>query len=319
VSAAQPDLIDVRVNAIRYAARDTHLYELVRPDGGALPAYEPGAHIDLHLPNGLIRQYSLINPEREPKSYTLGIKRDPASRGGSRYIHDELRVGRTLKISAPRNNFALNEGAAHVVLFAGGIGITPIWCMVQRLAALGRPWTLYYAARSRSDMAFLAALETMAPAQFHFDDESVGRFLDVATLVAQAPKDAHLYCCGPTAMLGAFEAATKDWPREQVHIEYFTPKVLADDQKGGFVVELAKSGQEFVIPEGQTILQVLLDAGVDVDYSCELGICGACEQRVISGEPIHRDSILSEEEQASNTKVMICCAGCKSERLVLDL
>jgi ferredoxin-NADP reductase len=319
VSTAQPDLIDVRVNAIRYAARDTHLYELARPDGGTLPACEPGAHIDLHLPNGLIRQYSLINPEREPKSYTLGIKRDPASRGGSRYIHDELRVGRTLKISAPRNNFALKEDAAHVVLFAGGIGITPIWCMVQRLAALGRPWTLHYAARSRSDMAFLGALEKMAPAQFHFDDESAGKFLDVAALVAQAPKDAHLYCCGPTPMLSAFETATKDWPREQVHIEYFTPKALADEQKGGFVVELAKSGQEFVIPKGQSILQVLLDAGVDVDYSCELGICGACEQRVISGEPVHRDSILSEEEQASNTKVMICCAGCKSERLVLDL
>jgi tetrachlorobenzoquinone reductase len=319
VSTAQPDLIDVRVNAIRYLARDTHLYELARPDGGTLPAYEPGAHIDLHLPNGLIRQYSLINPERDPKSYTLGIKRDPASRGGSRYIHDDLRVGRTLKISSPRNNFALKEDAAHVVLFAGGIGITPIWCMVQRLAALGRPWTLHYAARSRSDMAFLGALETMAPAQFHFDDESAGIFLDVAALVAQAPKDAHLYCCGPTPMLSAFEAATKDRPREQVHIEYFTPKVLADDKKGGFVVELAKSGQEFVIPDGQSILQVLLDAGVDVDYSCELGICGACEQRVISGEPVHRDSILSEEEQASNTKVMICCAGCKSERLVLDL
>lgn len=319
MAQADSDLIEVRVNAIRYAARDTHLYELVRPGGGALPGYEPGAHIDLHLPNGLIRQYSLINPEREPKAYTLGIKRDPASRGGSRYIHDELRVGRTLKISAPRNNFPLKEDAPHVVLFAGGIGITPIWCMVQRLAALGRPWTLYYAARSRSDMAFLTALEGMAPAQFHFDDESAGKVLDVAALVAQAPKDAHLYCCGPTPMLAAFEAATKDWPREQVHIEYFTPKVLADDKKGGFIVELAKSGQEFVIPEGQSILQVLLDAGVDVDYSCELGICGACEQRVISGEPIHRDSILSEEEQAANTKVMICCAGCKSERLVLDL
>ncbi len=315
---SQADLIDVRLSAIRYAARDTNLYEFVSADGRPLPAYEPGAHIDVHLPNGLVRQYSLIVPAHKPESYTLGIKRDPASRGGSRYIHDELRVGRTLKISAPRNNFALKEDAKHVILFAGGIGITPIWCMVQRLQTLGRSWQLYYACRSRADMAFLTALEAMSPAQFHFDDESAGKFLDVAALVAAAPKDAHLYCCGPTPMLNAFEAATKEWPREQVHVEYFTPKA-PPDKKGGFVVELARSHQEFVIPEGQTILQVLLDAGVDVDYSCELGICGACEQRVISGEPEHRDAILTEEEHAANTKVMICCAGCKSERLVLDL
>jgi ferredoxin-NADP reductase len=317
--AKAPDgLIEVRVTAIRYAARDTHLYEFTRPDGKPLPAYEPGAHIDLHLPNGLIRQYSLINAEPDPATYTVGIKRDPASRGGSRYVHDDLRVGKTLKISAPRNNFALVESAKHVVLFAGGIGITPIWCMVQRLEQLGRPWTLYYAARSRSDMAFLQSLEAMAPAQFHFDDEAAGKFLDVTSIIAGTPKDAHLYCCGPTPMLKAFEAATTDWPREQIHVEYFTPKQEVD-KKGGFVVELARSGQEFVIPEGKSILQVLLDAGVDVDYSCELGICGACEQRVISGTPEHRDAILTEEEQASNTKVMICCAGCKSDRLVLDL
>jgi ferredoxin-NADP reductase len=314
-----PDgLIDVRLIAIRYAARDTNLYELTPLDGQPLPAYQPGAHIDLHLPNGVVRQYSLTEARSNPVSYTVGVKRDPASRGGSRYVHDELRVGRSLKISAPRNNFALVENADHVVLFAGGIGITPIWCMVQRLEELGRSWTLHYACRSRADMAFLSALEAMTGAQFHFDDESGGKFLDVGALVAAAPKDAHLYCCGPTPMLKAFETATANWPREQVHIEYFTPKQEAA-KSGGFTVELARSGKEFVIPEGKSILQVLLDAGVDVDYSCELGICGACEQRVISGEPEHRDAILTEEEQASNTKVMICCAGCKSERLVLDL
>jgi ferredoxin-NADP reductase len=311
-------LIDVRLTAIRYAARDTNLYEFTRLDGGSLPAYQPGAHIDLHLPNGIVRQYSLTEAEPNPSSYTVGVKRDPASRGGSRYVHDELRVGKTIKISPPRNNFPLVENAAHVVLFAGGIGITPIWCMVQRLAKLGRPWTLHYACRSRVDTAFLPALKEMAGAEFHFDDESGGKFLDVGALVAAAPKDAHLYCCGPTPMLKAFETATASWPPEQVHIEYFTPKQEAA-KAGGFVVELARSGKEFMIPEGKSILQVLLDAGVDVDYSCELGICGACEQRVISGEPEHRDAILTEEEQASNTKVMICCAGCKSERLVLDL
>jgi ferredoxin-NADP reductase len=311
-------LIDVRLTAIRYAARDTNLYEFTRLDGGALPTYQPGAHIDLHLPNGIVRQYSLTEAEPHAGRYTVGVKRDPASRGGSRYVHDELRVGKSLKISAPRNNFPLVETAPHVVLLAGGIGITPIWCMVQRLAKLSRSWSLYYACRSRADMAFLPALEDMGNAQFHFDDESAGKFLDVGAIIAGAPKDAHLYCCGPTPMLKAFETATASWPREQVHIEYFTPKQAAA-KTGGFVVELARSGKEFVIPEGKSILSVLLDAGIDVDYSCELGICGACEQRVISGEPEHRDAILTEEEQASNTKVMICCAGCKSERLVLDL
>jgi tetrachlorobenzoquinone reductase len=315
---ASDALIEVRLSAIRYAARDTNLYEFARPDGRPLPPYEPGAHVDMHLPSGLVRNYSMTVARPEPSTYTFGIKRDPASRGGSRYIHDELRVGRTLKISAPSNNFPLKEDAAHTILLAGGIGITPVWCMVQRLEERKRAWVLHYACRSRADMAFLDELEKMAGANLHFDDESAGTFLDVAGIVGAASADAHLYCCGPTPMMDAFEAATAKWPRAQVHVEYFTPR-QEPAKKGGFTVELARSGQEFFIPEGQSILQVLLDEGVDVDYSCELGICGACEQRVISGIPEHRDSILSEEEQSENTRVMICCAGCKSERLVLDL
>ena len=318
-AAEAPDaLIEVRLIAIRYAARDTSLFEFQSIDGRPLPVYEPGAHIDLHLPTGVLRNYSLTVAAPEPSVYTVGIKRDPASRGGSRFIHDELRVGTTLKIGGPRNNFRLREDAASTVLIAGGIGITPIWCMVQKLNTLGHEWHLHYACRSREDMAFRQELERMPQAALHFDDES-GGFLDVAAIVAAAPTDAHLYCCGPAPMLQAFETATKEWPSEQVHVEYFTAKELPPAKKGGFTVELARSGVEYFIPEGETILNVLLDAGIDVDYSCELGICGACEQRVISGVPEHRDSILSEEEQAENKRVMICCAGCKTERLVLDL
>jgi ferredoxin-NADP reductase len=316
---ASDELIEVRLTAIRYAARDTNIFEFCRTDGKPLPPYEPGAHVDLHLPSGLVRHYSLIVARPDPAVYTFAIKRDPASRGGSRYIHDEVRVGRTLKISSPRNNFPLAEDAPHTILLAGGIGITPIWCMVQRLQERGRSWQLHYACRSRADMAFYDSLQGLRTAQFHFDDENAGRVIDVSGIVAAANEDAHLYCCGPTPMLNAFETATSARPREQVHIEYFTPKQEPAARKGGFIVELARSGQEFFIPEGRSILEVLLDEGVDVDYSCELGICGACEQRVISGVPEHRDSILSEEEQAENTRVMICCAGCKSERLVLDL
>jgi ferredoxin-NADP reductase len=321
-TAREARLIEVRLTDVETVARDTNLYTFGRPDGGALPPYQPGSHIDIHLPNGLMRQYSLLNPNNDPTSYVVAIKRDAQSRGGSRYIFDELRVGATLKISAPRNNFPLVENAEHVVLFAGGIGITPIWCMVQQLTADNRPHTLYYSCRSREDMAFLAALENhhAESVNLHFDDEAAGKFLDLAAAVASAPANAHFYCCGPNPMLTAFEAATANVPRHQVHVEYFTPKEETQGGKlGGFWVELARSGEEYFIPEGKKILEVLFDAGVDVDYSCELGICGECVTRVISGIPEHHDSVLSEEEQETNEKVMICCAGCKTERLVLDM
>jgi tetrachlorobenzoquinone reductase len=317
-----PSLIEVRLTDIEAVARDTNVYTFRRPDGGRLPPYAPGAHIDIHLPNGLVRQFSLLNPDADPESYVVGIKRDAASRGGSSYIFDKLQVGDTLKISAPRNNFPLVEDAEHVTLFAGGIGITPIWCMVQQLAANNRPWKLYYSCRSRADMAFLAALEKFAPGSvhLHFDEEADGKFLDLDAAIGAAPPNAHFYCCGPNPMLKAFEAAAAKQPRHRVHVEYFTPKEeAAAATLGGFWVELARSGEEYFIPEGKKVLEVLFDAGVDVDYSCELGICGECVTRVISGIPEHHDSVLSEEEQATNEKVMICCCGCKSERLVLDM
>jgi ferredoxin-NADP reductase len=313
-------LIDARLVEITPVAKDTNLYTFQRVEGGPLPAFKPGAHIDLHLPNGMIRQFSLCVPNTDPGSYVVGVKRDAASRGGSRYIYDEMQVGHDIKISAPRNNFPLVENAEHVVLVAGGIGITPIWCMAQQLTALGRSWKLYYACRSRADMAFLEALEKLDPnfRHLHFDEEAGGKVLDLAAAIAEAPPDAHFYCCGPNPMLKAFEAVAANRPRDHVHVEYFTAKEEASTT-GGFWVELARSGEEYFIPEGKKILEVLFDAGIDVDYSCELGICGACETRVISGIPDHRDAVLSAEEQDSNTKVMICCCGSKTERLVLDM
>jgi len=320
---ARHALIDVVLSDVENAARDTNVYTFRRPDGGKLPPYKPGAHIDIHLPNGLIRQFSLLNPSADPDSYVVAIKLDAASRGGSRYIFDELKVGDALQIGAPRNNFPLVENAEHVVLFAGGIGITPIWCMAQQLAALGRSWKIHYACRSQADMAFLSDLKKLDQkfVHLHFDDEAGGKVMDLASAVTEAPAGAHFYCCGPNPMLKAFEAAAASRPRANVHVEYFTPKedAAAADGLGGFWVELAKSGEEYFIPPGKKVLEVLFDAGVDVDYSCELGICGACETRVISGIPVHHDSVLSEEEQATNEKVMICCCGCKTERLVLDM
>jgi ferredoxin-NADP reductase len=315
---ASPDAFDARLVSIRYAARDTCLFEFARIDGEPLAATEPGAHVDVILPNGLTRQYSLIDAQDAPQSYTVAIKRDGGGRGGSRFIHDELRVGAMVKLAGPRNNFPLVENADGIVLFAGGIGITPIRCMVQRLRARGARWTLHYACRARDEIAFLGELQPLENVHLHIDAEQSGRLLDIAGIVAAAPRQSHLYCCGPGPMLSAFEAAAAGWPAEQVHVEYFTPK-SAPATEGGFVVELARSGRSFTVPEGKTILDVLLEAGLDVPFSCEQGICGSCETRIISGIPDHRDAVLTPAEQATNKTAMICCAGSKTDRLVLDL
>jgi len=300
------------------AARDTNLYTFKRPDNSPLPGAEPGAHIDLILPNGMERQYSLIDYGPTLPEYTVGVKRDANSRGGSLYMHDQLRVGMRLSIIPPRNNFPLKDDAALVVLLAGGIGITPIYCMVKKLVALKRPFELHYSSRSRADAAFLDELTQHKQVRFHFDDEAAGKFLPVADIVAKAPTNAHLYCCGPGPMLAAFEAATAAWPPAQIHVEYFTPKFTAA-QEGGFIVELARSKRELVIPPGKSILQAVREAGIQVPHSCEEGVCGACETRVISGIPDHRDSILTEQERKESATMMICCSGSKSPRLVLDI
>jgi tetrachlorobenzoquinone reductase len=311
-------LIDVRLTAIRPAAEDTNLYELTRPDGTPLPPADPGAHIDLNLPNGITRQYSLVMTCPLPDSYMLGIKRDPNSRGGSRYIFDELKVGQALTISAPRNHFPLAADASHHVLIAGGIGITPIYAMTQRLCADGSAFDLHYAGRSRSQLAFLDELANFGFAHIHCDDEHGGALLDLGSVVSKAPQGSHFYCCGPTPMLEVFRAVTDAVPQERIHFEYFSPQAEAS-KTGGFVVELARSGQEIFIPPGQSILETLREAGLTLDSSCQEGICGVCETKVISGSPDHRDSVLSDHEHAANKSMMICCSGCNGERLVLDL
>jgi tetrachlorobenzoquinone reductase len=310
--------IDVHVSSVRPVADDTNLYELARADGTSLPPAEAGAHIDLHLPNGMTRQYSLVIPDMNPSSYTLGIKRDVNSRGGSRYIFDEVKAGRALTISGPRNHFPLAAGAPHHVLIAGGIGITPIYAMTQKLSADGAAFELYYAGRSRRQLAFRDELANAAFTHLHCDDEHGGALLDLTGAVAKAPHGSHFYCCGPTPMLEAFRAATVAIPPEQVHFEYFSPKEAVSNA-GGFIVQLARSGQEVFIPPGHSILETLREAGLTLDSSCQEGICGVCETKVISGIPDHRDSVLSDLEHAANKSMMICCSGCKGDRLVLDL
>jgi len=311
-------VIDLRLTAIRYAARDIHLFEFARPDGAPLPSTAAGAHVDLHLANGMIRQYSLVETGEAPATYRVAVKREANGRGGSRYLFDEVKVGDILPIGQPRNNFPLADSSSPSVFIAGGIGITPIHAMIHELAARGRPWSLFYACRSREEVPAFELLKPKTNVNLHLDDEEGGRFLDLEKIVREAPAGAHLYCCGPAPMLAAFEAATRKWPSDQVHVEYFTAKEAAAPI-GGFTVRLARSGRELVVPEGQTILQVLRGAGLDVAFSCEEGICGACETPVLSGIPVHNDSILTEQEREANDTMMICCGGARTEILELDL
>jgi ferredoxin-NADP reductase len=310
-------LIDARVTAIRPVARDINVYHLAPIDGMAPPPASAGAHIDVHLPNGMTRQYSLVLDNQAPY-YVIAVKLDPQSRGGSVHIHEHCKIGDTLRISAPRNHFPLNEEAPHTVLIAGGIGITPIFSMVQRLRLIRKPYALFYATRARAEAAFLDALPASPQIHLHFDDERGDAHMDLNAIVAHARSNAHFYCCGPLPMMAAFESAAAALPAEQIHVEYFTPKE-APALAGGFVVRLARSGMTLEVPEGRTILDVVEEAGVMVEHSCTEGICGTCETRVIEGIPDHRDSVLLPAERAANTTMMICCSGSKTKELVLDL
>jgi ferredoxin-NADP reductase len=316
-------VMQVRVKRISFEADDINSYELVNPDGGDLAPFTAGSHIDLHLPNGMIRSYSLVNDQGEHNRYVIAVNNDAASRGGSKLIHETVRVGDIIAVSLPRNNFALQEDAGHSVLIAGGIGITPLLSMVRRLEALGRSWELFYAARTRLTAAFLDELNALRPdvhpnLHLNFDQEPEARMMDLSSIVKAALPDAHLYCCGPVPMLEAFEAATVDQPASQVHVEYFKAREKPAAE-GGFEVKLARSNRTIAVQAGQTILDALLEAGISANYACTEGVCGTCETRVIEGNPDHRDLFLSKEEQEANKTIMICCSGSKSPTLVLDI
>jgi ferredoxin-NADP reductase len=313
----------VRVKRISFEAERINSYELISPDGGDLPPFTAGSHIDLHLPNGVIRSYSLVNDQKERHRYVIAVSNDAASRGGSKLIHETVRAGDIITICHPRNNFALHEDAGHSVLIAGGIGITPLVSMIRRLEALSRSWELFYAARTRLTAAFLDELKALRPDVYPnlhltFDQEPDARMIDLSSIVRAAPPDAHLYCCGPVPMLEAFEAATADRPSGRMHVEYFKAREKPAAE-GSFEVKLVRSNQTIAVQAGQTILDALLAAGVSANYACTEGVCGTCETKVLEGMPDHRDLFLSKEEQEANKTIMICCSGSKSPTLVLDI
>jgi ferredoxin-NADP reductase len=310
--------LKVRVASVKTEAERINSYELVPIDGNELPLFTAGSHVDLFLPNGINRSYSLLNGQGERNRYVIAVNNDPASRGGSKYVHENIKANDVIDVSEPRNNFKLNEDAAHSVLIAGGIGVTPMLSMGRRLKELGKKWEIHYSARARHSAAFMDELRKLNPSlRVNFDQES-GRVLDISTIVRDQPANTHFYCCGPGPMLSSFESALANVAPELVHIEHFAPLQPRADS-GGFKVILQKSGKEFEVLPGKTILDALVDHGVDIAYSCSEGVCGTCETKVIEGVPDHRDQYLSKEEKQSNKLIMVCCSGCKSDKLVLDL
>lgn len=317
-------MLEVKVTRKHQEAEGICSFELSRVDGEPLPAFTACAHIDVHVAPGLTRQYSLCNPPQERHRYVIAVLREPASRGGSHGMHELLQVGGTLAIGEPRNLFELVPDADRYLLFAGGIGITPILAMAWSLAHQGRAFELHYCSRSAERAAFVRQL---AEAPFanrvhtHFDDGSPGQKLDVAAVLGKPLAGQHVYVCGPGGfmdfILGA--AATFGWPAEQVHREYFAVPQPAHDANQAFEVELARSGRVLEIPADKSVFEVLDAAGVQIDTSCEQGICGCCLTRVMAGIPDHRDQFMTDAERALNNQFTPCCSRSRSPRLVLDL
>lgn len=309
------------VHTVRYEAKGINSIDLRPLSDSGFPQFEAGSHIDLHLPNGITRSYSLLNSPDDSNRYVVGVLRDQKSRGGSEWIHTQLRVGSELKISAPRNNFPMDMEAVNSVLVAGGIGITPILCMYRELLKNGREAELIYCARSRAEAALLEEIKALGgKVRYHFNDEA-GTLPDLEALLHGYGKDTHFYCCGPTPMLDSFEAVCERLGYPQVHIERFAAVEVApsEDAQDSYEVELAKSGTSLQIQPGETLLERLEEAGVDVDCSCREGVCGSCEVAVLDGEIDHRDGVLTKDERAANNTMMVCVSGCKSKKLVLDL
>lgn len=316
-AAGVPAPRDARLLGMRLVAADALLLELEVVDGAPLPAAAPGAHIDLYLPDRLTRQYSVLTSFSSSRTYAIAVKREAQGRGASRWLHDQVRPGARLGIGAPRNHFPLNENAGSSVLFAGGIGITPIYSMFHRLQALGRAVHLHYWCRSRDHALFLDQLEGTPQVTLHYPRAGTTA-RRVSEILSETGEDVELYCCGPDRMLADFEHATRHRLPAAVHIERFGGPA-PERATAPFTVALARSGSEVKVNAGETILEALIAAAVDVPYSCEQGVCGACETKVLAGTPVHRDSLRSAADHDRLGTVMICCASCDSERLVLDL
>ncbi|HEY0178658.1 MAG TPA: PDR/VanB family oxidoreductase [Dokdonella sp.] len=311
---------------IRAESAGVNSYELVAADGGELPAFTAGAHVDVHLPGGLVRQYSLCNDPAERHRYVIAVLREASGRGGSRTLHEHVRVRDTLAVGPPRNHFALAEDAARVILLAGGIGVTPLKAMAHRLDMLAVDYELHYCARDAGAAAFvdaLAPLRERGRVRFHFDGGRPEHGLDIAALLREPAPGAHVYYCGPAGFMAACAAASAHWPDGSVHCEHFAapepaPADLAAARApGAFAVTIASTGATIEVGAEQSLVDALQRAGVAIETSCESGLCGTCRVRYLAGEVDHRDCVLGADEQAEY--LTACVSRARTPTLVLDL
>ncbi|MFG1687812.1 PDR/VanB family oxidoreductase [Nonomuraea sp. NPDC049269] len=312
-------VLDLRVEQLRRAADGVLSVTLADPEGGLLPAWEPGAHIDLEFP-GLVRQYSLCGDPADRFTYRVAVLREPDSRGGSALVHDELRPGDLVEVGGPRNHFALVP-AERYLFIAGGIGITPILPMIAAVEAAGTEWRLVYGGRRGATMAFLdelAAYGDKVQVVVEADDGP----LDLAALLGTPQEGTAVYCCGPEGLLNAVERrCAGGWPEEALHLERFKAKVFDVDPAAerAFEVVCARSEITVPVPADRPIVDCLDEAGVAVPTACREGICGSCEVKILDGVAEHRDSLLSHAEQEAGRTLMVCVSRSRSDRLVLDL
>lgn len=324
----------MRVAGKTRLADDVVALTLEPADGGPAPAWEPGAHVDLHLPCGLNRQYSLCGDPGQQDRWQVAVLREPAGRGGSDFVHDALEPGTELSVTGPRNHFKLTA-ADRYLFIAGGIGITPILPMVREASAHGRPWRLVYGGRRRASMAFLGELAAWGDQVTVCPQDECG-LLDLDSLLGKPEPGTAVYCCGPEPLLRAVEERCAAWPPGTLHVERFRADATnpaangqgdaaggqeagGPPRDGAFEVELAASGRVVQVPSGVSILAVLRGAGLEVLSSCEEGTCGTCETGVLDGIPDHRDCVLEPAERDANDLMMICVSRSKTPRLVLDL
>lgn len=316
-------MLEVKITRKTTEAQDITSFELAGAGGAVLPAFSAGAHIDVHIPDGLIRQYSLCSDQQERDRYLIAVLRDPKSRGGSIAMHDHVHEGDMLCISEPKNHFPLVP-AKRSLLLAGGIGVTPILSMAERLARTGADFEMHYCTRSRARTAFIDRIGASAYADrvhLHFDEDHTAQKLDLPALLAVPDSDTHLYVCGPTGFIdyGTNTARQNRWANEQIHLEYFGAQQQDSAKEVEFEIRIASSGQRFMVPADKTVVRVLEENGIVIPISCEQGVCGTCITRVLDGVPDHRDLYFTDEEQAKNDQFTPCCSRAKSPSLLLDL
>ncbi|MFG2623568.1 PDR/VanB family oxidoreductase [Streptomyces sp. NPDC048473] len=320
MTSTQETRLDLLVHRMTWEADGVLGVELTHPDGSPLPAWQPGAHIDVHI-GGHIRQYSLCSDPADTTHWRIGILREPASRGGSAHIHTQLRPGQILQVQGPRNHFELDAGhdAEAYLFIAGGIGITPILAMAREAARTRTPWRLVHGGRSRTSMAFgaeLAALAELPDGSVDFVPQDERGHIDLDTLLGNVPEGTQVYCCGPEPLLAAVEERCPAARTERFAAPVAPPR---DGEDTGFDVICSRTGRTVEVGPGSSVLDALEGAGITVPSSCRDGICGTCETKVLEGTPDHRDFLLSEGEKAAGASMMLCVSRSRTPRLVLDL